>query len=186
MSSASPADWALVTGLLPCRCLRLANLRQKPATSGSGFLRIETSMITRHMQRIKNRRVNGFGTSESHLFRLSAAMVELSLGHNQLDSPTDIPPTFPIKPKCNPAEAKVQFSANIAATTEQQENKAAQPDHSRLQAGRELLRICISRISGYGVNIYSWLESRAKVQFSASIAATAEQHENEAAQPHHR
>jgi hypothetical protein len=147
-------------------------------------MRFETSMITRHKQ-IKNRRGNGLGASESQLFRLSATMVELSLGHNRLDSPTDITPTLPIKPQCNPAEAKVQFSASVAATAKQHESKAAQPHHRRLQASRELLRRCVSRISGYGIKINSWLEPRTKVQFSASIAATAEQQENQTVQPHH-
>jgi hypothetical protein len=132
-------------------------------------------MITRNKQRIKNRPGNAFGTSGSRLFRLSATMVELSLGHNQLDSPRNVPATLPIKPEYS-AQAKNEFSATIAAKTEQQENKAAQPRHSGLQASRELFAICISRISADGAKFYSWLKR---------IAANTGRQESKAAQPHH-
>ena len=127
-------------------------------------------MITRHRQGIKNRGGNALGTSESHLFRLSATMVELSLGHNQLNSLPNIPASVPIKPECNSAEAKVQFSPNIAATIEQQENKAAQPHHSGLEAGREFSRLRISRISDYGVKLYWSLKSRMRFLAAGSAA----------------
>jgi len=132
-------------------------------------------MITQNKQRIKNRHGHALGTSGSHLFRLSATMVELSLGHNQLDSPPNVPATLPIKPEYS-AEAKNECAASIAANIKPEEKKVAQPYHSGLQASRELFAKCISPISAYGVKFYSGLKS---------IAANTGPQKNKAAQPHH-
>src|SRR5262249_10728039 len=125
-------------------------LRRKAAASRSEFLmRFEASMIVRDKQRIKNHPGDALGTSGPHLFRLSATMVELSLRHTQFDSPADIPASFPTKAQCYSAEAE---------------------HHSGLQASRELLPICNSRISDYGVKIYSWLKTRMGLLAACSAA----------------
>lgn len=125
-------------------------------------------MITGDWQRNKKHRSDGLKTIGPH-FKLSAAMVELSLGHKQLDSLADIPKP-PIKPESYSAEAKVQFSASIAATTNRPKGEAVQLHHSGLKASRELISICLSRINQYGVKIYSWLKTRTSFVAACSAA----------------
>ena len=128
-------------------------------------------MFTRDKQRIQKHPSDPLGTIGPQFFRLSATMVELSIRHTQLDSPSEIPTSFPTKPQYHSPEAKVPLIGASTGTTGQLENRAAQAQHSRLETSREHLRICISRISDYGVKTYSWLKTR--VDFLAACCAAA-------------
>ena len=128
-------------------------------------------MFTRDKQRIQKHPSDPLGTTGPQLFRLSATMVELSIRHSELDSPSNIPTSFPTKQQYHPPEAKVPLISASAGTTGQLENRAAQAQHSRLQIRREHLRICSSRISDYGVKTYLWLKAR--IGFLAACSAAA-------------
>src|SRR5215467_9029822 len=128
-------------------------------------------MFTRDKQRIQKQPSDPLGTIGPQLFRLSATMVELSIRHTQLDSPSDIPTSFPTKPQYHSPEAKVPHISANAGTTGQLGNRAAQASHSRLETSREHWQRSISRINDYAVKTYAWLKTR--IRFLAACSAVA-------------